>query len=542
MNKSLTFTLFIVGSVAAMGQPTPSAQPPAQPKFSCRGLNDVHKARAKSAAELSKAIMTSLRIDQTPECFAKVLATDSDVAKLSFGDFAKALEAKRSDKQAGSSAGTGGSSSLVSKGVVAETLSLAAEYGALTESTNQQVVTVQGSLGGLVSPLVGANLLRYCPTDSPDKGCVTANGLRLLRRISYGVSFDTSANSTGTTATAPSSSSSSTTGSSTTPVTFSANGHNITAFTGKVILWSTRDASSDKFQTKWKNTVSSAGLSAAGSDLMTSLIAFLGTITVTPEDVAWFPTARDEIAREASKSEAELTNADLDELWRTHATEYVNRLKKAQPDIVAKAADFLRKTDAYRAAQQEFIEDIANQPVLTFEYDDNRPAGKTPTSTFRLIFDKTLDKAGKTSLTVNAGATIYNTAQMGVPAGGSRFRDAQVAAQLQHDLGNLPTIGAASIAAAYYYQDQTTADALSATPGNPVAGVTFVGLPSTATTVFGQKGNINVFQARLVLGAGTSSMRFPIAVSWSNRTELIAKPTWKAQLGVSYDLDSLFAK
>jgi hypothetical protein len=41
---------------------------------------------------------------------------------------------------------------------------------------------------------------------------------------------------------------------------------------------------------------------------------------------------------------------------------------------------------------------------------------------------------------------------------------------------------------------------------------------------------------------GQSSVRFPIAVSWSNRTELITKPAWRAQIGVSYDLDSLFAR
>jgi hypothetical protein len=44
------------------------------------------------------------------------------------------------------------------------------------------------------------------------------------------------------------------------------------------------------------------------------------------------------------------------------------------------------------------------------------------------------------------------------------------------------------------------------------------------------------------LGPGQSSVRFPIAVSYSNRTELITKPEWRGQVGISYDFDSLFTK
>jgi hypothetical protein len=44
------------------------------------------------------------------------------------------------------------------------------------------------------------------------------------------------------------------------------------------------------------------------------------------------------------------------------------------------------------------------------------------------------------------------------------------------------------------------------------------------------------------LGAGQSNVRFPIALSYSNRTELIDKPDWRGQVGVSYDFDALFAK
>jgi hypothetical protein len=60
--------------------------------------------------------------------------------------------------------------------------------------------------------------------------------------------------------------------------------------------------------------------------------------------------------------------------------------------------------------------------------------------------------------------------------------------------------------------------------------------------VFATKGHIQVGQVRLVLGPEKSSARFPISISYSNRTELIDRPAWRGQVGVSYDFDSLFGK
>jgi len=79
-------------------------------------------------------------------------------------------------------------------------------------------------------------------------------------------------------------------------------------------------------------------------------------------------------------------------------------------------------------------------------------------------------------------------------------------------------------------------------PTQPLPGITFVGLPAGAKAVFAQKGNIGIEQLRLVLGPDKSNIRIPIAVSYSNRTELIDKPAWRAQIGISYDFDALFAK
>ena len=95
---------------------------------------------------------------------------------------------------------------------------------------------------------------------------------------------------------------------------------------------------------------------------------------------------------------------------------------------------------------------------------------------------------------------------------------------------------------AYYFQDQTSPAILNVTPSGPVSGVTFAGLSSNATQVFAQKGKISIGQLRISLGSSKSGLRFPIAITGSNRTELITASKLGAQIGISYDFDSLFTK
>ena len=98
------------------------------------------------------------------------------------------------------------------------------------------------------------------------------------------------------------------------------------------------------------------------------------------------------------------------------------------------------------------------------------------------------------------------------------------------------------MSAALYYQYQHAPSLLNFDPLKPVPGVTFVGLPDDAKTVFATKGDIILGQVKLSLTPHESSVKVPLAVTYSNRTELIDKPTWRAQIGVTYDFDSLFAR
>ena len=124
------------------------------------------------------------------------------------------------------------------------------------------------------------------------------------------------------------------------------------------------------------------------------------------------------------------------------------------------------------------------------------------------------------------------------------MRDFQIAGEASYDFSKMKKstiLGHSTASAAYYFQDQTSPAILNVTPGQPASGVTITGLPSTATQVYAQKGNIDIVQGKFTYSPGTSGFTVPVSFTWSNRTELVTNnPLWRGQVGISYNFDSLF--
>jgi hypothetical protein len=468
-----------------------------------------------------------LKPDQHSACVAFALAHGVQ------NQFTHAFEAARTDKQAGTSAGGGATSSLVSKGVTAKAISLASEYGALTESVNGQVVTVSGALDGVPAGLIRGGLASYCLAGLPrdqQNGCIDKSSLDILRRLSYSVSFDTSRSSQTITGT-PVSASNTT---NPTPITFNPSGHQISAITGRFEIWNQRDATSTTYFDNWLKRVqdktNGKTLADAGNALLNAFEQlFSSDWRNTKEYQNWFQGAI-----------PILENAtDVEKAWEGLLSDLLAILRATQnmPDL---AQEFLHELSNYDLAQDALIAAAADKPVFTFEFANNRPVGEDSNSNFRLIFDKGFRK--NWSFTANAAMNIWDRDQSKPSVKVSRLRDVQVGAEIDYKLGKLgKLIDAASLDGSYYFQNQHSAILLNVDPSQPLPGITFSGLPSGAATVLASTGNIQIGQLKLVLGTG-SSIRVPLAFSYSNRSELVPKPNWRAQVGISYDFDSLFSK
>jgi hypothetical protein len=498
-------------------------------------------ARIQATRQTPDAHESAISAILKPAQHAACIATE--LAKGVQRQLLKDMEASRTDKQAGASGGTG-TTNLVSKGVAAKALSIASEYGALTESVSGQTVTVSGSLEGVPAGVIRGGLALYCLDGIPrslQKGCVSQNALNILRKLTYSVSFDTSRSSQSITAgpaqtTTASVAGASSTAGGVTPVTFTPNGHQISSISGRFEIWNQRDVTSAAYVDNWLKAIKDASGGQAASAAAKKLLAdfqvlFDMSMNSSPAYQAWFTKAIETLR----------TSSDVKTDWSTLYAQLLEILRSSK-GVTQAAADFVRALDRYQLAQDDLIAATADKPVFTFEYVDNRPVGQDSDSTFRLIFDKGFGK--NWSLTANTAMSVWDHGQSTPFTHLGRLRDVQAAAELDYKLGKLGGLisGAATLAGSYYFQSQHSPILLNVDASQPLPGITFVDLPSGATKVLADTGNIHIGQLKLVLGPGSSSVRVPIAFSYSNRTELVPKPNWRAQIGVSYDFDSLFTK
>jgi hypothetical protein len=525
MRPALVVLVFaLAGAAAPPAAAQPGALPSCEPSLAQVRAATTERARRDAATELVK-------MNLHPDCLAEVIAL-SAVEQASFARFLKMFESVRTDKQAGSGAGSGGTTNLVSKGMTARILSLAAEYGALTSSVSKQIVTLQGSLDAVPALLVRHNLLPYCPAGDRSSQCAHSGAFDLLRRFSYGVSFDTSQDAQTVTA-APRGDAQG----GAQPVTFEASGHTLAGVSGRAIVWNARDASSSAFQGKWVNslqaTTAAAPIRTAAAALLDAMTALLDQVETNPAYLQW---QNDTVAALAAAS----TPQQIDPAWLARARALGQTLGGSNPDVFDRAAQFLRSLAVYRFEEDDLVAALANKPVVAVEYAYRRTTGEPTSSSVRVMFDKGLGR--RWSVAFNGAVGFYNQRPPDTVPGSRQLRDAQGAVQLQRDIGTLSFLGAAAIAGSYYYQYQFSPAILEVTPGTSIPGISFAGLPPGATDVFAEKGVIHVAQLRLVLGPAESSARFPVSVSWASRTELITRPVFRAQIGVSYDFDSLFAR
>ena len=174
----------------------------------------------------------------------------------------------------------------------------------------------------------------------------------------------------------------------------------------------------------------------------------------------------------------------------------------------------------------------------------NRKVGSTTVSAKELSqASKPLaqDTTQPFSLTLNGTVDIYNSEPPASVPSGSHLRDIRAGAEFDYVFSPFGTgsvfsnfLGSITAAAAYSYEDQTSPALLT---GPALSD--FTGLPSSTTAAYAKRGVIHLGQIRFGLGTG-KNLTYPLAFTYSNRTELITHPTWGLQFGITYNLTSMF--
>jgi hypothetical protein len=483
--------------------------------------------------ELRKYLDVGLRAPCVVELL--ILPDASRATRIMLWNLFKASTANL--QQSGSSAnGTSGSTNLISKNTTSHILSLASEYGAITESTSGQTTTVNGTLDGIPLALEAntQGLFAECgATLSAESKCLPTKWFNTLGRVSYSLSLDSVPGSqiTGTTLGTPQG--------TTQPASLNTNGNpiRVSQITTKIVLFQP-PSTFDNFSKALTN-LDKSELSQTGTALQNAQKKLLAYQEGATGYTTWVETTSDYLSKAAPDK--------VVAAWRATAIQLANILESGSPgnkgpsedELIGAAVSFASAYSGYAAAERSFFNTKqARRPVLTFEYDVNRPANRPSNSVFRLIYGQSLGKSW--TLTANGAFSIFNSAPSSSIPGASSLRDIQAGFEADRNLGSLWILGPATASGAYYFQYQSSPGIVNVNPSQPISGISITGLPANATQVFTQKGSINVAQVKLALGSAKSSWRFPISVTWSNRTELITQPTWRAQIGINYDFDSLF--
>lgn len=446
-------------------------------------------------------------------------------------------------QQSGSTASsTSGGTNLISKNFTSRILSFASEYGAITQSTSGQTTTVNGTADGIPLALAGhtQGLFAECGANIiPGSKCLPSKWFNSLGRISYSLSLDSTPGSTlaGTAVGAAQGNAQ--------QVSVNTNGTpiSVSQITGKVVL--IQPASTFDNFTKALNQLSSgtpdrSTPTGPGTDLQKAQDKLIAYQDAAQDYPAWVDQATD-MLKNAGPTEIVSQWRDLSrQLAAVLERGSVGKKGPTEDQLMQAALSFASAFANYAAAERLFYNTKQlPKPVLSLAYNLNRPANQSSNSVFQLIWGQTV--SSKWTLAANGAVSIYNSAPSSSVPGASSLRDVQAGLEADRNLGSLWILGPATASGAYYFQYQSSPAILNVNPSQPISGITITGLPSNATQIFAQKGSIHVAQVKLALGSSKSNWKFPVSVTWSNRTELITKSTWRAQIGISYDFDSLLS-
>ena len=505
-------TLLVIAASFLVAAPAAAATDPAQqssgpPAEHClEGVkSDILQALTKPNAE--PAIMRAATDTLTPYiCYS---AVDAFRAKV-----LSSYEQSREDKQPGATSNTSGTTSLASKGSSPSLIGFAIEHGGLTQTTDGNTVTFRGNVANSIRALIAGTYLDAYQRWEND------SLIEALSSLSFGLSFDTSADQPSTSQ------------------GFSPNSNSFTGFSAKYDIYNHRDPRFKEWRGDWNKLANNAGQPLAES-IARAFEVFIAAGECKGNEPSYSCWKRDfqaDLEARMKKGQT-LTDAEVLQLLKDSAERFKETFKPAvaQAQTLARVEAQLSK---YADAEAAIIAAIKQTSVFTLEYNFNRPLTtndpnvvatqpnqKIPSlSNINLVYEK--GSSGGLELTVNGGVTFFNSSDPSVPKRGT-VRDYRGSLELDIPLHEIQSLGRPTLS----FSGQFLA-LLEEPLGQEVVvnGVTIT-----------RKGNIGVVQAKFSLPVKDSGVKIPISISYSNRTDLIKEKDIRGHIGITYDFDSLFA-
>jgi len=461
------------------------------------GRLEESKAKERFAAELGKKLTELIHY----------LAGPAGVKS-----FLSEAEQKRIDKQVGSGANTSGTTSLISKGSVPALFGLAVESGAIIQEANGTTITFRTNPAGSIKALVERNYLTSGPTNSTMDRPESNFWYSALNKASVAVSFDISKGQS--------------------PGTFTAGRSQLTSYSGHIDIINHRDPRDEKNEGLWEKfrTEASEALAKELTDFAPKLHAVNGYHQ-------WATETASELLKASSDDEIESTFLERAEKLRT-------LLNKDREFIAYMNSQVIPAMNAYAEARIDLLNKIDKSLSVAFDYTNTRQVvtlGETENGTITLppgepnalpnlgnfLLTVSGRFIGQSEITANISGTRFNGRRVGPNIG--RWRDARAGLQIDVPLPKIrmdwekPTL-----TLSYLYLNLLE---------EPLGEKILVNGVEQS-----RKGPINFGQVKLEIPIGSSGVRIPISMTFSNRIELIKERQVRGHIGVTFDFDKIFSR
>ncbi len=437
-----------------------------------------------------------------------------------------------------------GSTNLVTKPTTTDFLSMAAESGAFTDTLNGNAVTVQVNALGMTKYIANQPIFARIASRIAD----------LLQPLNFAVSMNVAQSGSSTPSTSGSANSS--TPPSISSVVLPANNASFSSFGITYNFYHPYNPQDKNFLQNWENAVASnqKALDSAGSAIA---VAMNGLLTATViQELSGNLAGPLSIWHTAGAAAEKNVNFDA---FVSAFSDYDNTFCNfilSRPDAPTNVLALSDALDAFSAATYTVLSQARGTPLATISYLYSAPVQQPATHAATIAVSELFrgghrikDASGKDTgerdttrtflsgaqLTGNFTASMYSDLPAGAKYG--RFRDVQVSAEFDKPFGGTIAAPRGTLSFAGYGQYQYDPTVLNITEGNIVPG-TEIPLPGNAQVLLGTAGWIGVVQGKVSFNL-SKGLTIPIAVKWSNKTDLLNANDVRGQFGLSYDLSAL---
>ncbi len=205
----------------------------------------------------------------------------------------------------------------------------------------------------------------------------------------------------------------------------------------------------------------------------------------------------------------------------------------SRPDAPKNVLALSKAILAFEETAVTIFNQARGTPLASISYLYSTPAQKPSTNDFTVVVSELF--RGGAQLTGNFTASVYASVPSGAKYG--RLRDVQLSAELDKPFGGSTTSPRGTFSIAGYGQYQSDPTVLNINAGNIAPG-TNITLPSSAQVLLGTSGWLGVVQGKVAFNL-SKGVTLPVALKWSNKTDLVRGNDVRGQVGLDYDLSAL---